>query len=684
MKWKRASRTSIFWFLIGSYLCAAEFPDGAWKRATPAEVGLQEALLHQARDYALTGGGSGCIIRGGKLVLGWGDLAQRYDLKSTTKSFGSAALGLALKDGKVRLQDKARAHHPAFGTLPEENAQSGWLNEITLFHLASQTAGFDKPGGYVSLLFKPGAEWSYSDSGPNWLAECLTLAYRRDLDEVMFERIFTPLGITRNDLVWRKNQYRPDLIDGIKRREFGAGISANVDAMARFGYLWLRGGEWNGTQILPHDFVEIARGASPAVIDLPVRKADEYGHAAAHYGLLWWNNADETIEGVPVDTFWSWGLYDSLIVVMPSLDMVIARAGLSWKRAPGADHYEVLKPFLQPVAKAAAGINANGSSPARSDAPYPASPVIARILWAPPREILRDARGSDNWPITWGDDDALYSAYGDGVGFANAGGKKLSLGFAKIIGVPPKIEGTNIPAPSGEGTGDGMRGRKASGLLMIDRVLYLLARNCDNAQLAWSEDHAATWTWSDWKFETSFGCPTFLNFGPNYEGARDTFVYVYSPDVDTAYDRADRMVLARVPQEKIGARDAWEFLVRVDEGGAPVWTREITQRGAVFENRGRCYRSHVIFNPGLKRYLWCQTGLGKDPRFAGGFAIYDAPEPWGPWTTVFATDAWDVGPGESSSLPTKWISADGRTVQFVFSGDDSFSVRRGEIVLRDR
>jgi len=364
--------------------------------------------------------------------------------------------------------------------------------------------------------------------------------------------------------------------------------------------------------------------------------------------------------------------------------MVIARAGLSWKRAPGADHYEVLKPFLQPIAQAAAGINANGSSPARSDAPYPPSPVVARILWAPPREILRDARGSDNWPITWGDDDALYSAYGDGVGFANAGGKKLSLGFAKIIGVPPKIEGTNIPAPSGEATGDGMRGRKASGLLMIDRVLYLLARNCDNAQLAWSEDHAATWTWSDWKFETSFGCPTFLNFGPNYEGARDTFVYVYSPDVDTAYDRADRMVLARVPQEKIGARDAWEFLVRVDEGGAPVWTREITQRGSVFENRGRCYRSHVIFNPGLKRYLWCQTGLGKDPRFAGGFAIYDAPEPWGPWTTVFATDAWDVGPGESSSLPTKWISADGRTVQFVFSGDDSFSVRRGEIVLRDR
>ncbi|MEZ0256217.1 MAG: hypothetical protein ACAI37_13110, partial [Chthoniobacter sp.] len=63
-------------------------------------------------------------------------------------------------------------------------------------------------------------------------------------------------------------------------------------------------------------------------------------------------------------------------------------------------------------------------------------------------------------------------------------------------------------------------------------------------------------------------------------------------------------------------------------------------------------------------------------------AIYDASEPWGPWTTAFHTDSWDTGPGESSSLPTKWMSADGRTVHLVFSGEDHFCVRRGEIVLR--
>src|SRR4051812_22980303 len=162
---------------------AAVFPSDQWATATPAEAGLDRAKLDQARDYALTGGGSGCIIRGGKLVYAWGDQAARYDLKSTTKSFGATALGLAIADGKMRLADKARAHHPTLGVPPESNAQTGWLDEITILHLASQTAGFDKPGGFVPLLFRPGTEWSYSDSGPNWLAECITLAYRQDLAE---------------------------------------------------------------------------------------------------------------------------------------------------------------------------------------------------------------------------------------------------------------------------------------------------------------------------------------------------------------------------------------------------------------------------------------------------------------------------------------------------------------------
>jgi hypothetical protein len=211
---------------------------------------------------------------------------------------------------------------------------------------------------------------------------------------------------------------------------------------------------------------------------------------------------------------------------------------------------------------------------------------------------------------------------------------------------------------------------------MVDSTLYLWARNARNAQLAWSVDHGATWTWADWRLTTSFGCPTFLNFGRDYSGARDDFVYIYSHDANSAYERADHMVLARVPKQRVTQRSAYEFFQRLDAQGRPVWTRQIDERGAVMTSTGRCYRSSVSYNAGLQRYLWVQTGLGKDTRFAGGLTIYDAPDPWGPWTTVFATDAWDVGPGETASFPPKWIDPGGRVLHLLCSGNDSFSVRR--------
>jgi hypothetical protein len=307
--------------------------------------------------------------------------------------------------------------------------------------------------------------------------------------------------------------------------------------------------------------------------------------------------------------------------------------------------------------------------------------VIKRIVWAPTNEILRLAKGSDNWPMTWADDGALYIAYGDGRGFEPFVPRKLSLGLAQLQGHPPGITARNLRSPSAEAEGDGRRGRKASGLLMVDGVLYLLVRNVNNSQLAWSSDHGVTWTWAEWKFTNSFGCPAFLNFGRNHAGARDDFAYIYSHDSSSAYERADRMVLARVRKTKLRDRSAYEFFVRLDARKEPVWARDIAARGAIFTHPGHCYRSSVSFNPVLKRYLWCQTGLGADTRFAGGFAIYDAPEPWGPWSVAFVTEAWDVGPGETSHLPTKWMSEDGRTVHLVFSGDDCFSVRRGVLEI---
>jgi CubicO group peptidase (beta-lactamase class C family) len=117
-------------------------------------------LLRQARDYAFLGGGSGMIVRSGKLVYQWGDVTQRYDLKSSTKSIGITALALAIADGKLALSDRASQCHPQFGSPPQENRQTGWLGQITLFHLASQNAGFDKNGGNTDLLFRPGTKWA--------------------------------------------------------------------------------------------------------------------------------------------------------------------------------------------------------------------------------------------------------------------------------------------------------------------------------------------------------------------------------------------------------------------------------------------------------------------------------------------------------------------------------------------
>ena len=310
--------------------------------------------------------------------------------------------------------------------------------------------------------------------------------------------------------------------------------------------------------------------------------------------------------------------------------------------------------------------------------PRPPSPVIVDVEWAAAPAIRRVAPGSDNWPLTWGDDGSLYAAYGDGEGFDPQSGHKLSLGLARIEGGPRDFEGFNIRSASGEQYGHGSAGKKASGMLMVEGLLLMWVRNVngtgEQCQLAWSKDHGASWEWSHWKFE-QFGYCTFINFGRNYQGARDEYVYMTTPDGPSAYVASDAFVLARVPKGRIRDREAYEFFTGLGPDQQPRWSANIAERGPVFSNPGNCRRSSISFNAGLGRYLWWQ-GLGEGTkRFKGGFGIYDAPNPWGPWTTVFFTEDWDVGPGDTGSFPTKWISEDGRKAALVFSGEDAFSVR---------
>ena len=329
---------------------------------------MDRALLEQARDHALTGGGAGMIIRYGKLVFSWGDPTRRFDLKSTTKSIGVTALGLAMQDGLVGLADAAQLHLPGLGVPPETNADSGWLEDITVRQLATHSAGFAKPGGFVEVFFEPGTAWSYSDGGANWLADLLTVRYGVDLEAVMFRRVFDPLGIRPADLIWRNNAFRSDTINGIKRREFGSGIRADVDAMARIGYLYLRRGAWEGRRIVPSAFVARASRPDPNLAGLPVTGSGNHPGATSHYGLLWWNNGDRSLLAVPPDAFWSWGLADSLIIVIPSLDIVAVRAGDGWRAGWDSD-YAVIRPFIEPVAQSVTGTSVSQPPAVSIEAP---------------------------------------------------------------------------------------------------------------------------------------------------------------------------------------------------------------------------------------------------------------------------------------------------------------------------
>jgi CubicO group peptidase (beta-lactamase class C family) len=621
---------------------------------------MSSSSLEAVEAYSQQHGGlSGCVVRFGTLVKEWGPASTRADIKSATKgAIGTTILGLAIGAGLVQLDDPARKYLPEIGTESPGNSAE-WLGAVTLRQLATMTAGFDD-GRPAKLVSCPGTAGIYSNDTANMLAELLTVRFGEDLASVLNRQVMDPIGVDPAEWRWRANQYRSKTIHGVASREFASGITITPRALARIGYLYLRGGRWKERAILPPEFIQVATHPT----DLPA--------PYPYYGFYWGSNAKGALADLPRDVFWALGLGDSILVICPSFDLVAVRLGTGNTQSqlpPRTDQWEQkVGGFFTAVVRAVAD-------------PYPRSAAIREITWAPPATIVRQARDSDNWPLTWADDDQLYTAYGDGTGFDPKVPEKLSLGLARIQGGPGDIVGVNLRAPTGERPkGDGKHGKKASGLLMVDGILYMWVRNAGNAQLGWSRDHAQSWTWADWTFATSFGCPAFVNFGKDYTGSRDIYVYIISHDSDSAYQPADALVLARVPKDRITSRNAYEFFQSLADDGCPKWTSDLKERGAIFRNPGRCYRTQVSYNSALKRYLLCQAGA--DTGVRAGFGIYDAPEPWGPWTTVEHADAWDVPAGESCSLPTKWISPDGKTVHLVFSGGDSFSVRKAFLHLK--
>lgn len=696
-------------------VCSQQFE---WTSTRPEMSGFSGEKIRALTDtLAAYKTSSLLIIRNDKIIVEWyapgWDAGRKHYTASLAKSLvGGMSLALALNDGRMKADD------PAFRFIPEWKIDP-LKSKVTIRHLATHSSGIedaeltereiseaknkgiiikdkhmDIPGwkgefwrrdpdpftvsrDKAPVIFYPGTEYHYSNTGMAMLSYSVTASYKgsryKDIRTLLNERICLPIGIKDNewDIGYGKT-YRVSDLDLVAN--WGGG-SFTPRAAARIGRLMMNSGNWDGRQLLDSSLVrEMVKYAGTP---LPPRNSRQPAPAC---GLAWYNNFDGIWPEAPRDLFLGSGAGNQTLIIIPSLKIIIVRNGENmFDPQKGEGHfYGVARHLVKQLMEAI------------KEPPYPQSSFIRDVKFAPLTTIVRKAPGSDNWPITWGDDDNQYTAYGDGWGFEPKTEKKLSLGLAQIIGGPDKFQGINIRSVTGEQTGDGRYGKKASGILMVDGLLYMWLRNANKdgtgSQLAWSKDHGKKWEFSDWKFITGFGLPGFLNFGKNYQGARDNFVYIYSANDIDAYKAADNMILARVPKGSVRERNAYEFFAGLSKEGDPVWTKNIEERGDVFTNPAGCYRGGITFNTGLKRYLWCQVLPGsKDPngpRFQGGFGIYEAPEPWGPWHTVFYTREWDTGPGETSSLPVKWMSADGKTCYLLFSGDDSFSVRKVEFITK--
>jgi len=312
--------------------------------------------------------------------------------------------------------------------------------------------------------------------------------------------------------------------------------------------------------------------------------------------------------------------------------------------------------------------------------PYSDSTVITGISfnWATHQE---KAAGSDNFPVTWADDDHQYTAWGDGWGFAESGDKR-SLGVSRVSGLKSSYSGTDL------WYGDG----KSYGIICINSVLYMWVgpgsgvTSYDEARLYKSTNHGSSWSATSVEFVKADDIimPTILNFGKDYAGARDNYVYHYFIDLvgtpsSLGVHIPGKIYLLRVDKSYIEDESYYEFFSGT--AGSPAWSSSIGSRTAVFEDSaGVGWNLSVSYNAPLGRYILCTEHT---QTFQGRLGIFDAPEPWGPWTTVLYTDNFHTGAGDDSffwNFSNKWLSGDGKDFVLVFtgiSGDDSWNTVEG-------
>jgi CubicO group peptidase (beta-lactamase class C family) len=324
-------------------------PGSGLPRSTPEAEGMDSAgvlSLVDALDHRIDAVHSVMLLRHGRVVAeGWwtpyaaGDVHLMY---SVSKSFTSTAVGFAVQEGRLGLDDKVLSFFPdlapAHPARQMENMRVRDLLRMTTGHehdsmrllRASRDGAWTRDFLETEVEHKPGTHFLYDSGGPYMLAAIIQRVTGGTVEAYLQPRLFGPLGIERHP--WGLSPEGVDLGDG--------GLSLRTEDLAKFGQLYLQKGMWNGRRLLPEKWIEAATSLQAS------NGSDPAGNWDQGYGYLFWLNKGT---GYRAD-----GALGQFCFVMPVYDVVLAvtsgTAGLSdlmdvvWKYLPPAVRYVPLPP----------------------------------------------------------------------------------------------------------------------------------------------------------------------------------------------------------------------------------------------------------------------------------------------------------------------------------------------------
>ena len=230
----------------------------------------------------------------------WTPEAKR-NVRSVGKSFASIAVGMAIEEGKLKLSDRVSRF------FKQERPDSRW-DALTLEHLLTMNMGHMvlsrpktvKEALSYELTRDPGSCFFYDNTCTFLASAMLTQATGLKLRDYLLDRLFRPLGIS--DPEWAESD------DGYT---IGAtGLFLTTSEMALFGQFLLRGGNWEGKQLVSAAWIE---GAARAQVSTQPNREPDYGLG---YGYCFWicRHGAYRCEGRD----------GQFIIVFPALDAVAA------------------------------------------------------------------------------------------------------------------------------------------------------------------------------------------------------------------------------------------------------------------------------------------------------------------------------------------------------------------------